>query len=54
MAARKIGHVPRKKGYLVWVDGDGDVYEKIMPQFKNNKNLPSTMDGVKKKKAKKK
>ncbi|GAB4340866.1 MAG: hypothetical protein OHK0038_20400 [Flammeovirgaceae bacterium] len=51
--AKKIGQVARQKGTLVWVNGEGEVFEKIIKKDKYDKNLPSQMDGVKKKKGKK-
>lgn len=51
MASGKIiGKVTRPKNSLVWVEGDGTVKSRILPQLTRGKQHGSnTMDGVKSK-----
>ena len=45
--------VKRERGSLYYVDGNGNVCETRMKQYKANKNTSRSMDGVPKKRKKK-
>lgn len=41
--------VKRKKGHLYYLDAAGNVHEKMMKQYRDNKNRSTGLDGTKKK-----
>lgn len=46
--------IKRQKGYLYFVDKDGDISAAKMKQFKNDDLISQTMDGTKKRRKSKK